>query len=103
MPFSGLLMAHPGPNYPFHGKWAYGPFWGLSWDFLYRSKQSLLGLSSVWGNSRARGLSVIRGNQTRLCRIHEFAGWVCSTFLFVFWEGIKMERKTLILRGGLLT
>ena len=65
-PFSGLLMAHQGPNRLFHGKRAYGPFWGISWDSLRRSNQLLLDLSSVRGNSRALVLAITRRNQTRI-------------------------------------
>ena len=72
-PFPGLLTAHQGLYSPFQGKRCYGLFWGLSGDSLYRFINSLLGLSCVWGNSRARVLAIIRGNQTRLCRAQWFS------------------------------
>ena len=82
-PFPGLLMAHLGPNRPFHRKRAYGPFESLFQGLSCCPNQSLLGLSSVRGNSRARGLSVIRGSQTRLCRTHVLAGRICWVLSFV--------------------
>ena len=64
-PFSSLLIAYRGPNPTSHGKQCYGAFWELSWDCLRLSKDSLLGLSKVWGNSRARVLARVQGSQTR--------------------------------------
>ena len=64
-PFSSLLIAYRGPNPTSHGKQRYEAFGELSWDCLRLSKDSLLGLSRVWSNSRARVLSRVQGNQTR--------------------------------------
>ena len=71
-PFSSLLIAYRGPNPTSHGKRRYEAFGELSWDCLRLSKDSLLGLSGVWGNSRARVLSRVQGNQTRIASY----GWV---------------------------
>ena len=64
--FSGLLIAYQVLYSPGHGKRRYGLFWGLSWDSFHRSTKPFLGLSCVWGNSRALVRSKIRGNQTRI-------------------------------------
>ena len=63
--FPGLLIAHRGPNPSHYGKRRSGAFEGLSWDSLRLSKDPLLGLSSVSGNSRARVLARVQGKQTR--------------------------------------
>ena len=47
---------------------------GLSRGILRRSSLSLLGLSSVWGNSRATSGGFVWGSQTRLCRDYVPAG-----------------------------
>ena len=72
-PFPSLLTAHQGLYSPFYEKRRYGLFWGLSGDSLHLFTNFLLGLSCVWGNSRARVFSIIRGNQTRLCRAWWFS------------------------------
>ena len=81
-PFPNLLIAYRGLYSPFHGKQRYGLFWDLSWDSLHHFINPLLGLSCVWGNSRARVLATIRGDQTRLCK----AQWFSRRF---HWAGRK--------------
>ena len=123
-PFYGLLMAYLGLSTPGHEKRRYGLFWGLSGDVWRLLKKPLLGLSWVWGNSRARILASIWGNQTRLCRTRRFShevllgralSWASFAaivglpegaevnFLFVSSSGEKIGSKRPILRGLLFT
>ena len=123
-PSYGLLIAHLGPNSSSHEKRRYGPFWGFSWCPLRFSKKLLLGLSRVWANSRARILSIIRGDQTRLCRARCLSRSVSlcivealirltevtslqlgskANFLFVSQRETKMECKMLVSGKSLLT
>ena len=56
-----------------HGKQAYGV---LSKLFIYHSRDPILApfsLASIWGNSRALFLSIIRRNQTRILFVLDFA------------------------------
>ena len=73
-------MAHLPLPTAFHGKRAQGAFQGLSRGFLGASTKPFLGVSRVGGNSRARIVARVWGNQTRLCRAYGLfsTGFLCG-------------------------
>ena len=80
--FYDLLTAHRGLHPTGHREQAYRAF-KLSWDSLRLSKEPLLGLSGVWGNSRACVLASVQGNQTRTVS-HERQAYGVSSNLSIY-------------------
>ena len=77
-PFSDNTVVCPGLTLPrsftlaCHGKQVYGVSSNLSIAHSRTSNLGLFSLASIWGNSRALVLAIIRRNQTRILFVWDY-------------------------------